>query len=117
MAAQDHTEGRRAEDLAARFLSQQGLLILEKNYRLRGGEVDLIAKDGSVLVFVEVRYRASEAFGGASESITHQKQQKIIRAASYYLARLPKTPVCRFDCLLFDSLAKEPTWLKNAFEL
>jgi putative endonuclease len=107
--------GSDAEDLAARFLSRHGLHVIARNYRTRLGEIDLIARDGATLVFVEVRLRSSEGFGGAAGSIGARKQQRIAAAARQFLARLAQEPRCRFDVITLG--AREPTWLRGAFEL
>ena len=104
--------GRRAEDRAAVFLEKRGLRVLARNYRCRGGEIDLVCRDGRALVFVEVRLRRTQAFGGAAASITPAKQRRIILAAQHYLAGQPECD-CRFDCVLIEGERLE--WLKNAF--
>ena len=109
------SSGRNAEDAAAIFLQQQGLTLVERNYQCRYGEIDLIAHDGDTLVFVEVRMRASNAFGGAAASITAAKREKLLRTARHYLSGLPRAPVCRIDAVLIDSSANAPEWLKNVF--
>jgi putative endonuclease len=107
--------GAAAEELAARHLLHHGLRIIERNFRVRGGEIDLIARDGKALVFVEVRLRTRSDFGGAAASITGKKQQRIILAASHYLQAHGEQP-CRFDCILLDALdAKAIEWIKGAF--
>ena len=108
--------GAAAEALAARFLAQRGLTIVERNWRRRCGEIDLIARDGETLVFVEVRLRRGGDFGGAAASITAAKRARIVAAAGLYLARLPRTPPCRFDAILLDAL--DPArieWLRDVF--
>ncbi len=107
--------GRRAEDAAAIFLQQHGLTLVERNYHCRFGEIDLIARDGGTLVFVEVRMRASDAFGGAAASITAAKREKLLRTARHYLSGLARTPACRFDALLIHAGDNAPEWLKNVF--
>ena len=108
-------KGIAAEALAERYLTDRGLAIVARNYRCRLGEIDLIARDGDTLVFVEVRMRGSSAFGGAAASITASKQRKLHAAAGLYLARLPRTPPCRFDAILLDSLeAPRIEWLRGA---
>ncbi len=105
--------GAAAEALAATFLAAQGLAIVGRNYRCRGGEIDIIARDGRTLVFVEVRMRRNRAFGGAAESITATKRRRLRLAASHYLARLRSEPPCRFDAILLDALASERIeWLR-----
>lgn len=77
--------GRRGEDAAVAFLRREGFAILERNYRCAYGEIDVVARDGESLVFVEVRARASAAFGTPEESITGRKSQKMIECAHAYL--------------------------------
>ena len=106
-------QGVAAEALAAKFLAARGLAIVGRNYRCRGGEIDIIAREGRTIVFVEVRMRRSRAFGGAAESITGAKRRRLRLAAEHYLARLPKEPPCRFDAILLDALADERIeWLR-----
>lgn len=106
--------GAAAEALAARFLLSQGLAIVGRNYRCRGGEIDLIARDGKTLVFVEVRLRGNRAFGSAAESITAAKRRRLGLAARHYLAGLAHEPPCRFDAVLLDGLAVEAIeWLRG----
>ena len=108
--------GRRAEDLAAAFLQKQGLTVLERNYRCRFGEIDLIVRDGKTLVFVEVRMRTSNDFGGAIASITAGKRKKLLRTARHYLAGNAHAPACRFDALLVSGPDHSIEWVKNAIE-
>lgn len=108
--------GDAAEELAARFLTRQGLRVLERNWRVRGGEIDLICEDRGCLVFVEVRLRAGSGFGGAGASITPTKQRRIILAARHFLAGRREQP-CRFDAVLLDGLSEaQLEWIRNAFE-
>lgn len=109
-------DGNAAEQLAATYLQQHGLKLLESNYRCRFGEIDLIMRDGKEIVFVEVRLRSNAFFGGAGASITPDKQRKLTRTAEHYLMQ-HGTTACRFDAILLDTLATARlTWLKNAFE-
>ena len=109
--------GAKAEQLAADFLSARGLTILRRNVRTRFGELDLIARDGDTLVFVEVRLRQKQAFGGAAASITPAKQARMIASARIYLASLRSEPACRFDAVLLDALdAKSIDWRRNVIE-
>ncbi len=110
--------GLRAERLAATFLEGKGLTILARNYRCRGGEVDLICQERRVLVFVEVRLRRNPGYGGAAASITRSKQARIILAARHYLASHAgqREPECRFDCLLLNALSEAAIeWVRDAF--
>jgi len=104
--------GHEAETRAARYLEAQGLRLIERNFRVRGGEIDLVCRDGRTLVFVEVRLRQRGDFGGAAASITRAKQQRIILAARHYLAGKADCD-CRFDCVLLDGENLE--WIRNAF--
>lgn len=79
--------GQRAEGVAARYLQSHGVRILERNIYSRGGEIDLIGMDQEVLVFFEVRYRGNGSFTGGAESIGYRKQQRLLRAAAFYLHR------------------------------
>ena len=107
--------GAEAEDLAARYLARKGLAVLEKNFRVRGGEIDLICRDGDSLVFVEVRLRSNSEYGGAAASITPTKQRRIIQAARHWLAKHGEQ-ACRFDCILLDALDESRIeWITNAF--
>jgi putative endonuclease len=105
-------KGEVAEQLAADHLLRQGLKLIERNFRVRGGEIDLICRDGKTLVFVEVRQRSRSDFGGAGASITAAKRRRIVLAAQHYLAGQPACD-CRFDCVLIDGERLE--WIKNAF--
>ena len=108
--------GEQGETLAADFLRRSGLTIAERNYRCRFGEIDLIARDGDVVVFVEVRSRAGNAFGGAAASITAAKQEKLRKTACHYLTTLGSTPPCRFDAVLLTGDPPRIEWLRNAIE-
>jgi len=107
--------GGPAEDLAAAFLERQGLAILARNYRCRFGEIDLVAASGRSLVFVEVRARTSEAFGGAAASITASKRRRLVAAARHYLARTRQDRACRFDVVLVRGPGRDVEWLQDAF--
>ncbi len=110
-------KGAQAEHWAENYLLSQGLKLIERNYRGRFGEIDLIMRDKETLVFVEVRQRSSSHFGGAAASIDLHKQQKLIRTAQQYLAHLAHTPPCRFDALLMtDAEGRDAEWVKNAFD-
>ena len=106
------TRGCEAESVAAKYLEARGLRVLERNFRVRGGEIDLICREGNTLVFVEVRLRSRQDFGGAGASITVTKQKRLILAARHWLARHGDCE-CRFDCILIDGDTLE--WVKDAF--
>ena len=109
-------EGAYYENLVAEYLKTQGYEILEKNYRCRIGEIDLIAKEGETLVFVEVKYRRDDKMGNPKKAVNLKKQKKISMTASYYLMRecgrmdIP----CRFDVAAV--LGEQIEVVKNAFE-
>ena len=110
--------GRRSESKALQLLQSKGYRLVQKNYRCNCGEIDLIMQDGTTLVFIEVRSRSSQAYGGALESIDYGKQQKIIKTAVRYLYKhniYDKVDV-RFD-LVCISGAHPPELITNAFEL
>ena len=94
--------GADGEDRAARHLEQAGLRVVARNFRSRFGEIDLIARDRDTLVFVEVRARSRADFGGAAESITAAKRERLRMTAQIYLSRLPDLPPCRFDVVLLS---------------
>jgi len=110
----DRQSGIAAEELAVTYLTELGLRVVARNYRCRFGEIDLIARDGDALVFVEVRLRRSGRFGGAGASIDHAKQRKLVAAAQHYLSRHGAIPRCRFDAVLLDALdPKRIEWLRD----
>ncbi|NOT16783.1 MAG: YraN family protein [Sulfuriferula sp.] len=108
------TRGAMAEQMAADYLAQQGLILVTRNFQCRLGEIDLIMQDGQTLVFIEVRARASRQFGGAAASIDGRKQHKLIATAQMYLTRVLPTPPCRFDAVLIEGDSLH--WLQNAFQ-
>ena len=103
--------GRDAEARALAFLQQQGLTLIEKNFRCRAGEIDLIMHDVQTLVFIEVRSRKNKHFGGAAASVGPVKQQRLWRSASLYLLKYPKPPACRFDLVAIEG--NDLRWMKN----
>lgn len=107
--------GGDAEACAAAFLEAKGLKIIARNYRCRFGEIDLIARNGATVVFVEVRARTSQAYGGAAESITPAKRKRLLAAARHYLARQGTHCACRFDVVLMSGSTNEIEWIANAF--
>ncbi|MDR1888360.1 MAG: YraN family protein [Zoogloeaceae bacterium] len=116
------TDGARAETLAARYLQARGISIVQRNFRVRGGEIDLIARDGDITVFVEVRLRRSAVFGGALASITPGKRRRLILAARCWLTRAHKRGGrlgnIRFDYVLLDQLSPDGIeWIRNAFTM
>ena len=108
--------GQSAESRAAEYLTKQGLKIIDRNFSAKTGEIDLIALDAETLVFIEVKFRKSNRFGQPYETVTHSKQQKIIRTAQTFLLKNKKytNNACRFD--IISMLNDEITWFKHAFE-
>lgn len=106
--------GRQYEDLGLRFLLGQGLVMLERNYRCKWGELDLLMQEQGTLVVVEVRFRKNNRYGSASESVTASKQARIIAATKHYIMTKNINQPIRFDVLAImgDS---DPDWIKNAF--
>ena len=109
-------QGQLYEQLALSYLQQQGLKLVQQNYQCKAGEIDLIMRDGHCLVFIEVKYRASAAFGGAAAAVTSSKQQKLLRSCRWYLQqqRLTDQP-CRLDVIAIEG--QQPyqyQWIKNA---
>ncbi|HEY0973531.1 MAG TPA: YraN family protein [Solimonas sp.] len=109
--------GAEAEDLALRHLQRQGLRLVDRNVRYRGGELDLVMLDGTVLVVVEVRLRSHGAFGGAAASVDARKQRRIILATQLYLAEhaAHAQRVVRFDVVALDGGGKLD-WILAAFD-
>lgn len=107
-------EGCKGELLAEQYLKKQKYKILEKNYRNKIGEIDIIAKDKDTLVFVEVKARESAIFGRPCEAVTPYKQNKIRGVASYYLMTKRQSDAdCRFDVV--EVMGEEVNHIKNAF--
>jgi putative endonuclease len=106
--------GARAEDLCAELFRSYGLRVLERNWRCRHGEIDLIAEEQGTLVFAEVRMRSGAGFGGAAESVTEAKRARLLAAARLYLTRRPDA-ACRFDVLLVGAEPSRIEWIRNAF--
>ncbi|MDA9035173.1 YraN family protein [bacterium] len=112
-------KGKQFEVLARQFLRKQGLKQFQLNFHSRFGEIDLIALDADVLVFIEVRYRKNTDHGAAAATVNFHKQQKIIRTAQHYLQKsgLTNKMPCRFDVIGISGSvdALEIQWIKNAF--
>jgi putative endonuclease len=103
--------GRQAEDRALAYLQSQGLVLIKRNFRSRRGEIDLIMREASTLVFVEVRQRKDQRFGGAAASITATKQARLWHSAQVFLQRFASLPACRFDAVCIDGTSL--TWLRH----
>jgi len=114
-------QGQQAEQAAADYLTKSGLQLIERNYRCRSGEIDLILSSGTYLVFVEVRYRKRMDYGGAAASVDRRKQRKLLNTAQHYLQQRQCTNrPCRFDVVAVtpDSNGNlSCDWITNAFEL
>lgn len=109
-------KGQAGEERAVAMLRAAGLTIVERNYRCRLGEIDVVARDGATLVFVEIRTRARADRGSALETVRRGKQRRIARVAAHYLAvRRPSAPTMRFDVV--GITAGEITHVKDAFRL
>jgi len=128
------TTGKIGEDIAVRLLTRKGCRIIERNWRIRSGEIDIVADDNGTMVFVEVKARSSTEYGTGEEAITRHKKKKIINAAKVYLKYKPARPdvqlgqagrgedrPCRFDVIsiLFEKngKVKEINHIKDAFTL
>ncbi|MGH8183705.1 MAG: YraN family protein [Rhodanobacteraceae bacterium] len=113
--------GARFEQLALEYLERAGLKLVQRNFRTRFGELDLIMRDGGMLVFVEVRYRRDARFGGGAASVGPDKRAKLARAAQGFLQSHPHftSSPCRFDVIAFDGEARAPAcnWQRAAFEI
>lgn len=104
--------GNTYEDRAVLLLSSNGYRILERNYRVRAGEIDIIAEKGKTIVFVEVKYRSSSKFGYGIEAVDYRKIRRIYNAAKIYLTLNRKSSYkVRFDCISF--LGEKVYWTKN----
>ena len=114
--------GVAAENAALVHLTAQGLKLITRNYRCRGGELDLVMLDGATLVLIEVRYRATAAFGGAAASVTWRKQRRLILAARHLLTTRNdlRRYRARFDVVAVsggDGFPVRIEWIKDAFVL
>ncbi|HUH87316.1 MAG TPA: YraN family protein [Pusillimonas sp.] len=114
-------QGRLAEQQAREHVEAAGARVLRQNLLCRSGEIDLVCLDGPILVFIEVRHRHSRHFGGAAASVVPAKQQRLARAAAYFLPRLVRqylggrVPPCRFDVIAFEG--EQLQWLKGVFDV
>jgi putative endonuclease len=116
--------GTAAEEAAESFLQQRGLKTLQRNFRCRMGEIDLVMRDGDCLVFTEVRFRRPGQHGSGADSITQAKRRKLVLTAGYYLRsrRVSAHQACRFDVVSIGQTADmgkrgyEINWIRNAFQ-
>ena len=106
--------GKQGEELAAAYLQAKGFVIVKQNYRKKVGEIDIIAQEGTTLVFVEVKTRTSLQFGQPYEAITHKKQKQLRRVAEDYLARNNKLDVIvRFDVISILMRGTKPPTIEH----
>ena len=113
--------GNRGEEIAAAYLEQKGYAILERQFRTPVGEIDLIARDGRTLAFIEVKTRRSARYGQPAAAVGREKQRRITRAAMWYMnKRQGEVPPCRFDVVEVYA-SPDGAWnvrhLENAFEM
>jgi putative endonuclease len=109
--------GAEAERLACAHLERAGLRLLTRNYRCPQGEIDLVMDEHGALVFVEVRYRRSSAYGSPAESVDFRKRARLIAAAQHYLLTHPGDRACRFDVVAVNGATPpQLEWLRNAFD-
>lgn len=115
--SQRQRQGLAAEGLALAYLTERGLTCLARNVRYRVGELDLVMRDGAVVVFVEVRSRRPSRFGTAASSVDGRKQRRLIRAAQCWISQFVRggMPALRFDVVAIDGL--DIQWIANAFGL
>jgi len=108
-------KGKKGEELALNFLENNGYKLIEKNFKSKFGEIDLIMKDGEVVVFVEVKYRLSEDYGSPKDAVTYEKMKKIIKTAEYFIVKNNLNSLYRFDVV--SILKNNIEHVKNAFTL
>jgi putative endonuclease len=115
-----HAVGKAGEEVAIQYLRLQGYHVLERNYRCRFGEIDLIAQDGSTLAFIEVKTRRSQKFGPAAAAVTLAKQRHLVKASQVYLTQTHKVyELCRFDVVTIelDAHTSRIELIKDAFQI
>ncbi len=119
-----HQIGQRAEEYAWQFLQQQGCVLIRQNYHCPWGEIDLIVRLRQILIFVEVRARRTDHFGGAAGSVTKAKQRKLVQTAAHFLQQFPEyaDDDCRFDVIAMSSSTdaeralQHLEWIPAAFD-
>lgn len=114
---QARSQGNKAEQLAVALIEKNGFTCLAQNYRSKAGEIDIIATQGELLLFIEVKHRSNRSYGSAEEMVNPAKQKKIVRAAKQFLQQQPRyqNHQCRFDVIAFNG-QQQASWLTNAFE-
>ncbi|MES9992907.1 MAG: YraN family protein [Candidatus Thiodiazotropha sp.] len=109
--------GQQAEQQALSYLQSHGLKLVERNFRCKTGELDLVMREADTLVFVEVRYRQRNDFGHALETVTRSKQRKLLATANRYLQVKRLDTACRFDIIALNGSGSAPIeWIKNAIQ-
>ena len=114
-------KGEQLESIANDYLTKRGLALITRNFQCKLGEIDLIMQDNDTLVFVEVRYRRSNRFGSAAETVDRRKQRKLVRTAQLFLKihHLSQSTPCRFDIVGISPQPRTDTlcfdWIQNAF--
>lgn len=114
-----HARGRAAESAAEAWLRRQGYRIVGRNYRSKVGEIDLVAYDGDILCFLEIKARRGRSFGSAAAQLTDRQRRRIVRAATLFVTETGYRGPCRFDVLGLDGTDDgdwEFTLLRGAFE-
>lgn len=117
-----HEFGMQGEDIACKFIESHGGRIIERNFRFKGGEIDVIYKDGDYIVFGEIKYRSSSTFGMAEEAVGYRKQRTISRGCDFYLVKnqLDEFTKVRFDVIALNIDEVQNTvkvhYVKNAFD-
>lgn len=111
--------GKKGEDLAVALCRQKGFIVLQQNFRTPFGEIDIIARDGNIVVFIEVKARTGHTFGAPFEAVTRRKREKITKVAMSYLKRFRKEVPARFDVISISmkSGTLELEHIQDAFEI
>lgn len=114
-----NTLGREGEDIALAFFRKKGYRIVEKNFRTAFGEIDIIARDRDVLVFIEVKTRADDSFGSPFEAVDRRKREKIRKVALCFMKKLKKEVPARFDVLSIENAGDDRRieHIKDAFDV
>ena len=108
-------KGADTEQFACDYLQAKGLQLIQRNFFSRYGEIDIIMREGDTLIFIEVRYRNNNTFGGAAASVTPAKQQRIIKTALAYQQKNAPHDGMRFDVLAVEGDRSKVEWVQNAF--
>ena len=109
------TFGNLGEDAAVKYLKKKKYIILERNFNVQGGEIDIIAKKGDYVIFVEVKTRSNDDYGGGLEAVNYTKQQRILKAAQVYMMNLGDVPV-RFDVVVVNGFMKGKKFIMGNIE-